>query len=98
MIIEKHIVYILFSTQYNRFYIGETCDFENRLKQHNSGFYDKSYTKKANDWKQHLLIECESKKQALKIERHIKKMKSVAYLGNLKKYPEIILKLKQKYQ
>jgi putative endonuclease len=75
-----------------------TADFENRLEQHNSGLYDNSYTKKTNDCKKYLLIECDNKRQSLKIESHIKKMKSVTYIKNLKKYPEIILKLKEKYQ
>jgi putative endonuclease len=97
MVLEKYNVYILFSNHLNRFYIGETSDVENRLKQHNSGFYDNSYTKKATDWEKYLLIECNSKRQSLKIETHIKKMKSVTYIKNLKKYPEIILKLKEKY-
>lgn len=73
-----------------------TADFENRLKQHNSGFYDNSYTKRTNDWKEYLLIECDNKSQSLKIEKHLKKMKSVTYIKNLKEYPEIILKLKEK--
>jgi putative endonuclease len=97
MVFEKYNVYILYSIHLSRFYIGETSDFENRLEQHNSNFYDSAYTKKANDWKKFLLIECESKSQALKIEKHIKNMKSVTYLKNLKKYPEMVLKLKEKY-
>ena len=98
MILEKHIVYVLFSVRLNRFYIGVTVDFENRLQQHNSGFYDSSYTKKATDWKKYLLIECDDKRQSLKIEAHIKKMKSVTYIKNLKRFPEIIIKLKEKHQ
>ena len=98
MVIEKDIVYILYSIQLDRFYVGMTVDFENRLEQHISGFYDNSYTKKADDWKAYLLIECDNKKQSLKIEAHIKKMKSVTFIKNLKKYPEIILKLKEKYK
>jgi len=97
MIFEKHSVYILFSNHLSRFYIGETSDFENRLEQHNSGFYDSAYIKKASDWEKFLLIECNNKIQALKIERHIKKMKSITYIKNLKKYPEMVLKLKEKY-
>jgi putative endonuclease len=97
MIFEKYSVYVIFSTQLNRFYIGETCDFENRLDQHNSGFYNSAYTKKTNDWKEFLLIDCENKSQALKIESHIKKMKSVTFIKNLKKYPEMVQKLKEKY-
>ena len=97
MMIERYSVYILFSNNLNRFYIGETSDFESRLAQHNSGFYENAYTKQANDWKEFLLIECNNKSQALRMESHIKKMKSVTYIKNLKKYPEMIQKLKERY-
>ena len=98
MVFEKHIVYILYSIHLDRFYVGMTVDFENRLEQHNSGFYDNSYTKKTNDWESFLLIECINKRQSLMIEKHIKNMKSVTYIKNLKKYSEIIIKLKEKYK
>ena len=55
-----------------------------------------SFTKIAEDWELFLKIECKDIFEARKIERHIKKMKSKKYLENLKKYPEIIKKLKEK--
>lgn len=57
----------------------------------------RKFTANANDWKLFLLISCKSKTQALSIEKHIKKMKSKTYIENLKKYPEMIDKLKSKY-
>ncbi|WP_238987203.1 GIY-YIG nuclease family protein [Confluentibacter flavum] len=42
-------VYILFSKTLNQFYVGETVDIEDRITQHNSGFYDSAFTKKASD-------------------------------------------------
>ena len=98
MNIEKHSVYIIYSHHLKRFYIGETSDFENRLEQHNLGFYYNAYTKKANDWEKFLLLECSNKSHALKIEKYIKKMKSVTFIKNLKKYPELVQKLKEKYK
>jgi len=90
-------VYILFSKTLNQFYVGETVDIEDRLKQHNSGFYDSAYTKKASDWIIYHLIECTDREQARKIETHIKKMKSKTYVQNLKKFSEMNEKLKNKY-
>ena len=55
------------------------------------------FTGKADDWETFLEIPCQSKKQALAIETHIKTMKSSIYIKNLKKYPEIIDRLKVKY-
>ena len=50
------------------------------------------------DWNLFLIIDCESKSQALQIEKHIKKMKSKTYIENLAKYPEMVIKLKEKYR
>ena len=89
-------VYILFSEKMNRFYIGYTADFETRMEFHKNAEKNK-FTAKADDWIVYLTIECQSKKQALGIEGHIKRMKSKKYIQNLKKYPEIIEKLLEKY-
>ena len=90
-------VYIFFSDTLNQFYIGETVDFEERLNEHNSGFYKKAFTSKASDWELFLKIVCKDRVQARKIETHIKSMKSKKYINDLKDYPEIINRLKQRY-
>lgn len=90
-------VYILYSPSLSKFYVGETANLENRIEQHNSGFYNTSFTKQVIDWKLFYFIECNSRSEARKIETHIKKMKSKTYIQNLKKYPEITEKLKHKY-
>jgi putative endonuclease len=89
-------VYVLFSEKLNRFYIGYTSDFDLRLEFHLNADKRK-FTYNANDWVLFLKIDCENKKQALAIEKHIKKMKSKIYIQNMMKYPEIIQKLLQKY-
>lgn len=92
-----NFVYILYSKSINRFYIGETIDLQSRIIQHNSGFYESSFTKQVKDWELFYSIVCESRFQARKIEIHIKNMKSQKYIQNLKKYSEIAEKLKNKY-
>jgi putative endonuclease len=67
------------------------------LDKHNTAFYKNTYTSFTSDWELFLLIECNSTKQALAIEKHIKKMKSTVYINNLKLYPEMIEKLKTKF-
>ena len=89
-------VYILYSKGLEKYYIGETLDLEERIKQHNSGFYETGYTKQVSDWELFCSITCKDRTQARKIEAHIKKMKSKAYIQNLKKYPEISERLKNK--
>jgi putative endonuclease len=75
-----------------------TENVEDRLKKHNLNYYGSKYTSKANDWMVFISIRCETSNQALKIEKHIKSMKSKTYIENLKKYPEIIQKLFVKYK
>ena len=91
-----YIVYILRSNKLNRFYIGFTSDSDIRLEFHKNAESNK-FTANADDWELFTKIPCESKPQALRIESHIKKMKSKTYIENLIKYPDIILKLKDKY-
>ncbi len=82
-----------------RHYIG-ACqnDLESRIAKHNLHEYgDHRFTAKTDDWELFLHIECSSYSQALKIEKYIKSMKSSIYIKNLTLYPEIGLKLKEKF-
>ena len=92
-----HFVYILYSAKLNRFYTGYTSNFDSRMEFHRNAESHK-FTANAEDWELYLKIECENKSQALSIEKHIKNMKSKTYIENLIKYPDIILKLKEKYK
>ena len=95
----NYFCYILFSPSLDKFYTGSTSNsIKDRLKFHLSGHYGKSkFTYPADDWQIFLEIQCSSYKQAMGIERHIKKMKSKQYILNLKKYHEIIQKLLSNY-
>ena len=90
-------VYILYSHKLKHYYIGQTVNIEERLQQHNSSFYKNASTKTTNDWELFWHLQCRSKKQALQIESHIKRMRNKTYYHNLKKYPEISIKLLKKY-
>ncbi len=57
----------------------------------------RKFTAKADDWELFLRISCTDKEQGLKIEKHIKKMKSKIYIENLRRYPEMIEKLKKRF-
>ena len=89
-------VYILYSSTLNGFYIGYTSNLEIRLTYHQNALPHK-YTSRAKDWEIFYTIACKTKKQALGIEKHIKKMKSKIYIQNLIKYPEITAKLLERY-
>lgn len=70
-----------------------------RLDQHLIHFYtnNKSFTTKAKDWEVYYVIDCDTYELALFVEKYIKKMKSRLYIQNLKKYPEMVENIKQKY-
>jgi putative endonuclease len=92
------VCYILYSKQLDIFYTGITQEnIESRLSKHNQASYGFHFTSRANDWEVFLLIECDSVSQSMKIEKHIKKMKSKKFIYNLKLFPQIIEKLKQQY-
>ncbi len=92
----KYFVYILHSVKLNRYYIGQTSNITKRMEFHRKSASYK-FTGKADDWEIFLSFECESKQLSLKIESHIKRMKSKVYIENLKRYPEMIFKLKEKF-
>ena len=88
--------YILHSLKLNRYYVGYTSNLKERLIFHENS-ESRKFTSKADDWEHYFTIDCNSKLQAVSIEKHIKRMKSKTYIENLKKYPEMALKLLLKY-
>ena len=91
-------VYILYSPSQNTFYTGFTkVSVEERLHRHKENYYDNKYTAKATDWEIYFSIECISEEQARSIETHIKKMKSKIYIQNLKKYPNMVQELLNRF-
>lgn len=92
-----HFVYILYSVKIDKHYVGSTSNVDERLELHNHPSIFDNWTKSGIPWVLKLIIGCDSKGQALRIEKHIKKNKSRKYLENMIKYPEIIVKLKEKY-
>ena len=90
--------YILHSASIDQYYVGITTDsVEVRLLKHNESYYGKKFTSKTSDWTIYLVIPCACSRQMIEIEKHIKRMKSRVYIENLKKYPAIIERLKEKY-
>ena len=91
-------VYVLYSDSIDKFYTGSCNDLKKRLLQHQDKEFDSSFTRQATDWVLYFEIDKLDYQQERKIERHIKSMKSRKYIENLKKYPEIVDKLKRKYK
>lgn len=90
-------VYILYSKKLAKFYTGSCKDLSYRKEQHIKKEMINSFTSKADDWELFFFKDELEYQQARLIETHIKNMKSSTYIANLKKYPEIFEKLKEKY-
>jgi len=76
-------IYILYSPDFDKYYIGHTDDPERRLDEHNSSTR-MTYTHKFRPWKLVKYFQVnKTRGDALKIERFIKKMKSRAYIIRL---------------
>ncbi|NNC70382.1 MAG: GIY-YIG nuclease family protein [Flavobacteriaceae bacterium] len=78
-----HYLYIIFSKQLNRFYIGESKNPELRLELHNTRHFKANFTKAASDWKLTLTFECKSKEDDLYLEKFTKKMKSRKFIEKI---------------
>lgn len=89
-------VYILYSEKLDKFYIGYSANVESRLSYHNS-LKNLNWTKRGQPWQLFFTIDELSEKQATRIEKHLKRMKSKKYINNLCTYPEITEKLKLRF-
>ncbi|WP_298952047.1 GIY-YIG nuclease family protein [uncultured Nonlabens sp.] len=91
-------LYIIFSKQLNKFYVGITQDSpEARLNAHNQGKYGNAkFTATTHDWEMKLTIPCDDYAHATRLEKKIKSMKSRTYIKNLMKYEELREKILNK--
>ncbi|MEX1132592.1 MAG: GIY-YIG nuclease family protein [Flavobacteriales bacterium] len=71
-----HFVYILYSAKLDRYYVGESEDPQRRLLEHLDHKYKGAATGKASDWSIRLIIPCNDRSHARKLELWIKAQKS----------------------
>jgi putative endonuclease len=65
-----------------------------RIEKHKSRYYGtKSYTAQTDDWELFLLLPADDYSHAIRLERHIKSMKSRRYIASLKKNPDLVNRL-----
>jgi putative endonuclease len=65
-------VYILHSSNFDKFYIGQTKDLEKRLSHHNSGL--DAFRKKYLPWRMLFYIAKETRSEAIVLERKLKNL------------------------
>jgi putative endonuclease len=90
-------VYVITSSIDDSYYVGSTQNLEERLRYHNDPIINTGVTRLKIPWSYSFVLQTPSKTVALKIERHIKRMKSRNFISNLIKYPELGEKLLKKY-
>ena len=77
-------VYILFSKQLQKYYVGYSSkNAQERLKEHLCNH--KGFTAKAKDWNIIYKIEMNSKSETLILERKIKKRGAKRFFGSISK-------------
>jgi putative endonuclease len=75
-------VYVLYSEQFNKHYVGFTSDIEARIKSHNE-LSTKGYTIKYRPWKLIYTEEYENKKTAMQREKFLKSGKGREFIKAL---------------
>ena len=77
----KYYIYILYSGYLLKFYVGYTKDVTKRLMEHNTG--KAKFTSTGMPWRIIYTIQCESKTEAIRLERKIKKRGIKRYLQDI---------------
>jgi putative endonuclease len=79
-------VYINYSEKFDKFYIGQTNDFESRLKLHNLGLV--TSTKPYAPWINKLLIIKSNRSEAISLEKKLKNLNRQRLLAFIEKYKD----------
>ena len=74
------LVYILFSSSLNKYYVGSTQHLDIRLEEHNRG--KSPFTKTGIPWTLVQTISCASRTEAVQLENQIKKRGITRYLDD----------------
>ena len=69
-------IYILYTKDYNKYYVGYSADPWRRLEEHNTKPFN-TYTSKYRPWEIKAIFGCgKDEREAIRLERLIKKQKS----------------------
>jgi putative endonuclease len=83
---EQYIVYIIYSSSLDKYYVGYTTDLPKRLIEHNSGI--STYTARSTDWIVKYTQTYLDRESAMRREREIKNKKSRKYIEWLVSSPD----------
>lgn len=91
-----HYVYILYSRQYDKYYVGQTPDLATRLLFHNE-ISEKSWTSKYRPWELARTIEVPDRSMAMQVERYIKRRKSKRFVTALVHDEAALVQLRERF-
>ena len=77
-----YTVYVLYSLEYNKIYIGYTSDLQNRLLSHNA-LATKGYTLRYRPWIIAYTEEFTTKTEAIKREYYLKSTQGRKFIWNM---------------
>ena len=77
-------VYILYSQEFNKYYIGQTNDMSDRLSRHNSGAVEP--TKPYRPWIIKLTIQKQTRSEAMILEKKLKNLNRQRLVQFITKY------------
>ena len=93
-----YFIYIIYSKKLDRYYVGTTDGVLKRLCEHNSRFYNESFTVKGIPWELSLSFECESSQKAYGLEKFLKRMKSRVFLEKVIVDSNILIDIQDKLE
>jgi len=79
-----YYTYILKSEEHDQYYIGQTNNIQKRIQRHNAG--RENYTKKYRPWEITLILEKNSRSEAIILERKLKNLGRKRLIDFIKKY------------
>ena len=75
-------VYALYSTKFDKIYIGQTDNLERRLFEHNNGLLS-TYTKRYKPWQIIYTEEYQTRSEAFKREKQLKSQKGREFIWKI---------------
>jgi putative endonuclease len=75
---DKFFIYIIYSREFDKYYVGYTGDLKKRLNEHNNGV--SAFTSKVSDWELKYFETLPDRFSARCREREIKSKKSRKYI------------------
>lgn len=88
-----HFLYIIYSPAADKYFAGETNNVPESMKLHNSHKKIKAFTGAASDWELKLILNCNTKEEAVYLQKLIKRKKSRDFIQEIIEHPELLKKL-----